>query len=85
MIDSLPESVSPPSDGESATNDTYGAEDEPEEHNNSQRLARALGEAAAASLGEDGKELFREKYFHVETFYRAAKRTLLQRQSDLAV
>jgi hypothetical protein len=44
-----------------------------------------LSEATAASLGEDGKELFREKYFHVETFYRAAKRTLLQRQSDLAV
>jgi hypothetical protein len=36
-----------------------------------------LSEAAAASLGEDGKELFREKYFHVETFYRAAKRMLL--------
>ena len=44
-----------------------------------------LGEAATGSLSEDGKELFREKCFHVETFYRAAKRMLLQRQSDLAV
>jgi hypothetical protein len=35
-------------------------------------------------LSEDGKELFREKCFHVATFYRAAARTLLQRESDRA-
>jgi hypothetical protein len=74
-----------PSDGESAPNDAYGAEDKSDEHYDPHRFARALSEPAAASLGEDGKELFREKYFHVETFYRAAKRMLLQRQSDLAV
>ena len=74
-----------PSDGESATDDAYRAEDEPDEHDDAHRFACALGEPAAASLGEDGKELFREKCFHVETFYRAAKRMLLQRQSDLAV
>jgi hypothetical protein len=74
-----------PSDGESATNDAYRAEDKSDEHDNPHRFARALGEPAAGSLSQDWKELFREKYFHVETFYRAPKRMLLQRQSDLAV
>jgi hypothetical protein len=74
-----------PSDGESATHDAYSAEDKSDEHYNPHRLARALREPTAGSLSQDWKELFREKYFHVETFYRAAKRMLLQRQSDLAV
>jgi hypothetical protein len=74
-----------PSDGESAPHDAYSAEDKSDEHYNPHRFARALREPTAGSLSQDWKELFRENYFHVETFYRAAKRMLLQRQSDLAV
>jgi hypothetical protein len=74
-----------PANGEAAADHANRAKDKTDQHDDAHRLARALGEAATGSLSEDGKELFREKCFHVETFYRAARRMLLQRQSDLAV
>lgn len=54
--------------GEAAADHANGAEDKPNQHDDAHRFARALGEAAAGSLSEDGKELFCEKCFHVVTF-----------------
>lgn len=52
-------------DGETTANNANGAEDKPDEHDDSHRLARALGEAATG-LSEDGdKVMSEENAFHV--------------------